>query len=151
MMSNAREPRTAEVGRLFIIHQAQPPNFEEAAAEIERYQVFASQVGKAPMLMVPDRILPPIGSDVRGLYRQMISGDPGVEAMGTVVGGLVGLGASIVTSIMTQIFQGRTDIPMRTIRDLDEATEWLCEVADVRAEPKAIVAAVERLRAQAEQ
>lgn len=148
-MPNDREPRTAEVGRLFIIHQAEPPNLEEAAREIERYHLFAKRVGKAPMLMVPDKILPPIGQDVRNLYRQTISGDPGVEAMATVVGGLVGLGASIISSIMTQIFQGRTDIAMRTIRDLDEAAKWLCEVADVQAEPQQIVAAVERLRAQA--
>lgn len=145
-MPNAGEPRTAEVGRLFIIHQAEPPSLEEAAAEVERYHVFARRVGRAPMLMVPDKILPPIGQDVRTLYRETTTGDPGVEAMATVVGGLVGLGASIVSSIMTQIFQGRTDIPMRTIRDLDEAAKWLCQVADVQAEPAEIVAAVERLR-----
>jgi len=149
-MSTIGEPRTVEVGRLFIIHQVQPPNIEEAAAEIERYQTFARRVGKAPMLMVPDKILPPIGPEVRNLYRQTTTGDPGVEAMATVVGGLVGLGASIVTSIMTQIFQGRTDIPMRTIRDLDEAARWLCEVADVQAEPQQIIAAVESLRAHAD-
>lgn len=142
------EPRTAEVGRLFIIHQVEPPNLEEAAAEMERYHAFARRVGKAPMLMIPDKILPPIGQDVRNLYRETAIGTPGIEAMATVVGGLVGLGASIVSSIMTGIFQGRTDIPMRTIRDLDEAASWLCKVADVQAEPQAIVAAVERLRAQ---
>jgi hypothetical protein len=147
-MPNDREPRTAEVGRLFIIHQAEPPTLEEATREIERYHVFARKVGKAPMLMVPDKILPPIGQDVRNLYRQTITGDPGVEAMATVVGGLVGLGASIVSSIMTQIFQGRTDIAMRTIRDLEEAAKWLCEVADVQAKPEQIVAAVEQLRGQ---
>jgi hypothetical protein len=143
-----REPRTAEVGRLFIIHQVEPPNLEEAAAEIERYQLFARKVGKAPMLMVPDKILPPIGQDVRNLYRQTAIGTPGIEAMATVVGGLVGLGASIISSIMTGIFQGRTDIPMRTIRDVDEAAAWLCKVANVQAQPEQIIAAVERLRAQ---
>lgn len=143
-----REPRTAEVGRLFIIHQVEPPNLEEAAAEIERYQLFARKVGKAPMLMVPDKILPPIGQEVRNLYRETAIGSPGIEAMATVVGGLVGLGASIVSSIMTGIFQGRTDIPMRTIRDLDEAAKWLCTVANVQAQPEQIVAAVERLRSQ---
>lgn len=143
-----REPRTAEVGRLFIIHQVEPPNLEEAAAEMERYQLFARKVGKAPMLMIPDKILPPIGQDVRNLYRETAIGSPGIEAMATVVGGLVGLGASIVSSIMTGIFQGRTDIPMRTIRDLDEAAKWLCTVANVQAQPEQIIAAVERLRAQ---
>lgn len=144
-----RDPRTAEVGRLFIIHQSEPPNLEEAAAEIERYQAFARKVGKAPMLMIPDKILPPIGQDVRNLYRETAIGAPGIEAMATVVGGLVGLGASIISSIMTGIFQGRTDIPMRTIRDVDEAAIWLCKVANVQAEPEQIIAAVERLRARA--
>lgn len=148
-MPAAREPRTAEVGRLFIIHQVEPPNLEEAAREIERYHLFARKVGKAPMLMVPDKIFPPIGQDVRNLYRETATTSPGVEAMATVVGGLVGLGASIISSIMTQIFHGRTDIPMRTIRDVEEAASWLCSVADVQAEPKDIVAAVERLRAKA--
>src|SRR5690606_4685354 len=147
-MPNAREPRIAEVGRLFIIHQVEPPNLEEAAREIERYHEFARKVGKAPMLMVPDKIFPPISQDVRNLYRETAIGEPGIEAMATVVGGLVGVGASIISSIMTQIFQGRTDIPMRTIRDLEEAAKWLCSVAKVQAEPQQIVAAVEQLRSQ---
>ncbi|KIG18082.1 hypothetical protein DB30_01969 [Enhygromyxa salina] len=142
-----REPRVAEVGRLFIIHHAEPPDLDEAKAEIALFKVFADQVGRAPMLMVPDKILPPMGQEVRAYYRDATTGDPGVEAMATVVGGLVGLGASIMSSIMTQIFQGQTGIPMRTIRELDEAAEWLCNVADVRAKPDEIVAAVSRLRA----
>lgn len=150
MSLNAGEPRTVEIGRLFIIHQVQPPGIEEAAAELERYQLFARRVGKAAMLMVPDKILPPMSAEVRSLYRGTMIGEPGVAAMAVVVGGLVGLGASIVTSIMTQIFQGRMDIPMRTIRDLDEAARWLCEVADVQAEPEQIIAAVKTLRAQAD-
>jgi hypothetical protein len=145
-----RDPRTAEVGRLFIIHQVEPPSLDEARAEIDRYQEFVSRVGRASMLMVPDKIIPPIGQDVRNLYRETTTRSPGVEAMATVVGGLVGLGASIVSSIMTQIFQGRTDIPMRTIRDLEEAAVWLCEVANVGVEPLAIIEAVERLRAEGE-
>jgi hypothetical protein len=148
-MPEAREPRTVEVGRLFIIHQVEPPNIEEAAREMERFQDFARKVGKAPMLMVPDKIFPPIGQEVRALYRQTATGTPGVEAMATVVGTIVGMGASIIASIMTQIFQGRTDIPMRTIRDVEEAAGWLCSVADVQADPKQIVAAVEKLRAGA--
>lgn len=147
-MPSEKEPRVAEVGRLFIIHHAEPPDLDEAKAEIALYEEFAKRVGKAPMLMVPDKILPPMGMDVRALYRAATMGDPGVEAMATVVGGLVGLGASIMSSIMTQIFQGRTDIPMRTIRELDEAAVWLCEVADVQAEPDQIVAAVAELRAR---
>ncbi|MFO7563223.1 MAG: hypothetical protein R6X02_11315 [Enhygromyxa sp.] len=147
-MPAARDPRTVEVGRLFIIHQLEPPNLEEAAQEIERYQAFARKVGKAPMLMIPDKIFPPIGQDVRNLYREAAIGSPGIEAMATVVGGLVGLGASIISSIMTQIFQGRADIPMRTIRDVDEAASWLCSVADVQAKPPEIIAAVEQLRAR---
>jgi hypothetical protein len=145
-MPVARVPRTLEVGRLFIIHQVEPPGLEEAAAEIERYQAFARKVGRAPMLMVPDKILPPIGQDVRNLYRLTTTREPGVEAMATVVGGLLGLGASIMSSIMTQIFQGRADIPMRTIRDLDEAVLWLCAVAKVDAAPEQVILAVERLR-----
>jgi hypothetical protein len=144
-----REPRTAEVGRLFIIHQVEPPSLEEAAAEVERFLLFSRKVGRAPMLMVPDKILPPIGPEVRELYRETTAGDPGVEAMATVIGGIVGLGASIVSSIMTQIFRGRTDIPMRMIRDVTEAARWLCEVADVQAEPQQIIAAVADLRGRA--
>jgi hypothetical protein len=147
-MPQAREPRTTEVGRLFIVHQIEPPSLEEAAAEMERYHAFARKVGKAPMLMIPDKIFPPMGQEVRNLYRETATGNPGIEAMATLVGGLVGLGASIIASIMTQIFQGRTDIPMRTIRDLDEAAAWLCTVANVQAQPQDIIAAVERLRAK---
>jgi hypothetical protein len=146
-MTPDREPRIAEVGRLFIIHQAEPPGLDEAKAEIARYELFAKRVGRAPMLMVPDKILPPMGMDVRAFYRAATTGDPGVEAMATVVGGLVGLGASIMSSIMTQIFQGQAGIPMRTIRELEEAAEWLCKVADVQAKPEQIVAAVADLRA----
>jgi hypothetical protein len=146
-MTSDKEPRIAEVGRLFIIHHIEPPNLDEAKAEIARYIAFTKRVGQAPMLLVPDKILPPMAAEVRAFYRNATTSDPGVEAMATVVGGLVGLGASIMSSIMTQIFQGRTDIPMRTIRDLDEAAEWLCEVADVQAEPGQIVAAVTQLRA----
>jgi hypothetical protein len=146
-MPSDKEPRIAEVGRLFIIHHVEPPDLDEAKAELARYTAFTERVGRAPMLMVPDKILPPMTAEVRAFYRNATTGDPGVEAMATVVGGLVGLGASIMSSIMTQIFQGRTDIPMRTIRDLDEAAEWLCEVADVQAQPDEIVAAVAQLRA----
>ncbi|PRQ03477.1 hypothetical protein ENSA5_15070 [Enhygromyxa salina] len=135
------------MGRLFIIHHAEPPTLEEAKLELGRYATFAQRVGRAPLLMVPDKILPPMGPEVRSYYREATTDDPGVEAMATVVGGLVGLGASIMSSIMTQIFQGRTDIPMRTIRDLEEAAQWLCEVADVQAEPEQIVSAVADLRA----
>jgi hypothetical protein len=148
-MPESREPRIAEVGRLFIVHQIEPPNLEEAAAEMERYHAFARRVGKAPMLMIPDKIFPPIGQEVRNLYRETATGNPGIEAMATLVGSIVGLGASIVSSIMTQIFQGRADIPMRTIRDLDEAANWLCQVANVQVQPQEIIAAVERLRAKA--
>ena len=141
-----RAPRIAEVGRLFIIHHPEPPELDQATLEIQRYKAFSERVGRAPILLVPDKILPPMGAEVRAYYRNATTVDPGVEAMATVVGGLVGLGASIMSSIMTQIFQGRTDIPMRTIRDLDEAAEWLCEVADVQAKPEQIVAAVGELR-----
>lgn len=146
-MTSESERRVAEVGRLFIIHHVEPPDLDEAKVEIARYVAFTKRVGKAPMLMVPDKILPPMSAEVRAYYRNATTIDPGVEAMATVVGGLVGLGASIMSSIMTQIFQGRTDIPMRTIRELDEAAEWLCEVADVQAQPDDIVAAVAELRA----
>ncbi|PRP96193.1 hypothetical protein [Enhygromyxa salina] len=146
-MSTERVPRVAEVGRLFIIHHAEPPDLDEAKAEIDLYKVLVQRVGRAPMLMVPDKILPPMGQEVRTYYRTATTSDPGVEAMATVVGGLVGLGASIMSSIMTQIFQGQTGIPMRTIRELEEAADWLCKVADVQAKPDEIVAAVAKLRA----
>ena len=144
------QPRTAEVGRLFIIVQPQPPNLEEAQAELALYSKFAKRVGRAPMLMLPEKILPPMGQEVRNLYRAAATGDPGVQAMATVIGGLVGLGASIMSSIMTQIFQGRTDIPMRTVRDVEEAVEWLAGVADLQASVSQVVAAVDRLRTQQE-
>ena len=99
-------------------------------------------------MMIPDKILPPMSQDVRDLYRDVTKREPGVEAMATVIGGLVGLGASIMSSIMTQIFQGNTDTPSRTVRDVNEGAVWLCEVADVQAEPSQIVAAVANLRAQ---
>ena len=145
---SVRAPRTAEVGRLFIVHHPTPPNLEEAKLELQRYGVFADRVGRAPILMVPDKIIPPMSQDVRNYYRSTATGEPGIEAMATVIGGIVGLGASIMSSIMTQIFQGRTDIPTRTIRDVEEAANWLCEVADVQAAPQQIIAAVEDLRAQ---
>lgn len=140
-----REPRVLEIGRLFVIHQPTPPSLEEATAELARYGKFVKRVGRAPILMIPEKILPPMGQEVRNLYRAATT-DPGVEAMATVVGGLVGLGASIMSSIMTQIFQGRIDIPMRTVRDLEEAVKWLAQVADLQADPKNIVSAVEQLR-----
>ena len=142
-----REPRTAEVGRLFIIHHPTPPALDEAKLELDRYARFASRVGRAPILMLPDKILPPMAGEVRDLYRQVATGDPGVEAMATVIGGLVGLGASIMSSIMTQIFQGRADIPMRTVRDVDDAAKWLAEVADLQVQADAILSAVAELRA----
>jgi hypothetical protein len=143
-----REPRVLEIGRLFVIHQPVPPNLEEAKAELARYGRFVTRVGPAPIMMIPEKILPPMGQDVRNLYRAVTT-DPGVEAMATVIGGIVGLGASIMSSIMTQIFQGRTDIPMRTVRDVEEAVKWLAEVAELQAEPTHIVSAIEQLRAQA--
>jgi hypothetical protein len=142
----AREPRTAEVGRLFIIHQPETPSLEEAQAELQRYADFVGRVGQASILMIPEKILPPMGQDVRALYRAAATSDPGVEAMATVIGGLVGLGASIMSSIMTQIFQGRTDIPMRTVRDVEEAAKWLCEVVDLQAEAPQIITAATDLR-----
>lgn len=144
----ARAPRTLEIGRLFIIHQPEPPDLEEAKAELALYEEFTRRVGPAPILMIPEKILPPMGQDVRALYRDAATKSPGVEAMATVIGGLVGLGASIMSSIMTQIFQGRTDIPMRTVRDVDEAANWLSQVADVQAEASKIISAVSELRAQ---
>ena len=143
-----RAPRTAEIGRLFIVHHPTPPTLEEAKLELHRYGVFADRVGRAPIMMIPEKIIPPMAQEVRNYYRDTAVGDPGIEAMVTVIGGIVGLGASIMSSIMTQIFQGRTDIPTRTIRDVEEAAKWLCEVADVQAEPSQIVAVVEELRAQ---
>jgi len=141
-----REPRTAEIGRLFIIHHPEPPQLDDAKLELDRYERFAARVGRAPILMMPDRILPPMASEVRDLYRSVATGDPGVEAMATVIGGIVGLGASIMSSIMTQIFQGRTDIPMRTVRDLEDAAQWLIEVADVQAEAEEVITAASELR-----
>ena len=141
-----RAPRTAEIGRLFIVHHPTPPTLEEAKLELHRYGVFADRVGRAPIMMIPEKIIPPMAQEVRSYYRDTAVGDPGIEAC--VCGGIVGLGASIMSSIMTQIFQGRTDIPTRTIRDVEEAAKWLCEVADVQADPSQIVAVVEELRAQ---
>lgn len=141
-----REPRTAEVGRLFIIHHPTPPELEDAKLELDRYDRFAARVGRASILMIPDKILPPMTSEVRDLYRAVATGDPGVEAMATVIGGIVGLGASIMSSIMTQIFQGRTDIPTRTVRDVNDAANWLAEVADLQAEAAEVIAAAEQLR-----
>jgi hypothetical protein len=143
-----REPRVLEIGRLFVIHQPVPPSLQEAHAELERYGSFVTRVGPAPIMMIPEKILPPMGQDVRNLYRAATT-DPGVQAMATVIGGIVGLGASIMSSIMTQIFQGRTDIPMRTVRDVEEAVKWLGEVTELQAEPTHIVSAIEQLRAQA--
>jgi hypothetical protein len=141
------EPRIAEVGRLFVIVQPQPPSLEEAKAELALYSKFAKRLGgPAPMLMLPEKILPPMGQEVRNLYRAAATGDPGVQAMATVIGGLVGLGASIMSSIMTQIFQGRTDIPMRTVRDVEEAVQWLGGIADLQADVSQVVQAVDRLR-----
>ena len=118
--------------------------------ELDRYDRFVSRLGeRGAILMLPEKILPPMGSDVRELYRKVAAGDPGVEAMATVIGGIVGLGASIMSSIMTQIFQGRTDIPMRTVRDLEDAAQWLGEVADIQAEAAQIVAAASELKSQA--
>jgi hypothetical protein len=143
-----REPRVLEIGRLFVIHQPEPPSLDEANAELARYGTFVERVGPAPILMIPEKILPPMGQEVRNLYRNATT-DPGVQAMATVIGGIVGLGASIMSSIMTQIFQGRTHIPMRTVRDVEEAVKWLSEVADLQAEPTQVVSAIEQLRAQA--
>jgi hypothetical protein len=143
-----REPRVLEIGRLFVIHQPEPPSLDEANAELARYGTFVERVGPAPILMIPEKILPPMGQEVRNLYRSTTT-DPGVQAMATVIGGIVGLGASIMSSIMTQIFQGRTDIPMRTVRDVEEAVKWLAEVADLQADPTNIVSAIEQLRVSA--
>jgi hypothetical protein len=143
-----REPRILEIGRLFVIHQPTPPSLEEAKAEMAQYGSFVLRVGAAPIMMIPEKILPPMGQEVRNLYRATTT-DPGVQAMATVIGGIVGLGASIMSSIMTQIFQGRTDIPMRTVRDVEEAVKWLSEVAELQADPTSIVSAIEALRAQA--
>jgi hypothetical protein len=143
-----REPRVLEIGRLFVIHQPVPPSLDEAKAELARYGSFVKRVGPAPIMMIPEKILPPMGQEVRNLYRAATT-DPGVQAMATVIGGIVGLGASIMSSIMTQIFQGRTDIPMRTVRDVEEAVKWLGEVADLQSDPKNIVSAIEQLRASA--
>jgi hypothetical protein len=143
-----REPRILEIGRLFVIHQPEPPSLDEAKAELARYGSFVKRVGgPAPIMMIPEKILPPMGQEVRNLYRSTTT-DPGVQAMATVIGGIVGLGASIMSSIMTQIFQGRTDIPMRTVRDVEEAVKWLGEVAELKAEPANIVSAIERLRVE---
>lgn len=136
------------MGRLFVIHQPIPPTLEEAKAEMARYGKFVKRVGPAPIMMIPEKILPPMGQEVRNLYRAATT-DPGVEAMATVIGGIVGLGASIMSSIMTQIFQGRTDIPMRTVRDVEEAVKWLSEITDLQADPGDIVSAVEQLRTEA--
>lgn len=136
------------MGRLFVIHQPIPPTLEEAKAEMARYGKFVKRVGPAPIMMIPEKILPPMGQEVRNLYRAATT-DPGVEAMATVIGGIVGLGASIMSSIMTQIFQGRTDIPMRTVRDVEEAVKWLSEITDLQADPGNIVSAVEQLRTEA--
>ena len=143
-----REPRILEIGRLFVIHQPETPSLDDAKAEMARYGSFVRRVGPAPVMMIPDKILPPMGQEVRNLYRAATT-DPGVQAMVTVLGGIVGLGASIMSSIMTQIFQGRTDIPMRTVRDVEEAVKWLSEVAELKAEPTDIVSAIEQLRARA--
>lgn len=132
---------------MFVIHHPDPPALDDAKAELERYAAFVTRVGPAPILMVPEKILPPMSQEVRNLYRAATS-DPGVEAMATVIGGLVGLGASIMSSIMTQIFQGRTDIPMRTVREVDDAASWLVEVADVQVDAAQISSAVAELRAQ---
>jgi hypothetical protein len=140
-----REPRVLEIGRLFVIHQPEPPNLDEAKAELARYGSFVKRVGPAPVMMIPEKILPPMGQEVRNLYRAATT-EPGIQAMATVIGGIVGLGASIMSSIMTQIFQGRTDIPMRTVRDVEEAVKWLSEVAELQADPKNIVSAIEQLR-----
>ena len=141
----AREPRVLEIGRLFVIHQPEVPGLDDAKAELERYAGFVARVGPAPILMIPEKILPPMGQDVRNLYRAATT-DPGVEAMATVIGGLVGLGASIMSSIMTQIFQGRTNIPSRTVRDVEEAVQWLAGIADLQADAAQIVGAIQQLR-----
>lgn len=143
-----REPRTAECGRCFIIHHIEPPQLEDAQRELERYLEFTAEKGYGPVMLVPDKIFPPMGSDVRALYRKTLNGEPGVEAMVTVVGGLVGLGASLVSSIITQVFAGRSDEKVRMIREVEDAAEWLCEVANVQAEPAEIVEVVEKLRAE---
>ena len=46
---------------------------------------------------------------------------------------------------MTQIFQGRTDIPMRTVRDIEDAAQWLNEVAEIRADVDQVVSAAKNL------
>ena len=142
-----REPRTAEVGRLFIIHHPVPPELDDAKLELDRYDRFTSRIGRGSILMITDKIMPPMGSDVRELYREVAAGDPGVEAMATVIGGIAGLGASIMSSIMTQIFQGRMDIAQRTLHSIDDAAAWLLEVAKLEVDAEQIITVASELRA----
>lgn len=139
------EPRITTCGRLFIVHHPEVPSAESAREEIRRFREFSPDE-PAPLLMIIDKVFPPMGNDVRAVYRKAVDAEPGVEAMAALVDGVVGMGASLVLSVITNIFGGRSKLPLKMFRDADDAARWLCDEAKVRVSAEEIVAAIDGLR-----
>lgn len=139
------QPRVSACGRLFIVHHAEVPDVDGATEEMKRFAAHAGG-SAAPLLMVIDKVFPPMGNDVRRVYRAAVEGEPGVAAMAALVDGVVGMGASLVLSVITNIFGGRARLPMKMFREPKAAAGWLCEEADVGATADEVIAAIEALR-----
>lgn len=133
-------------GRVHIVHQPHTPTFEQAKAECVAFHRLAEKWGSAVAMTMSDKLLPVIEPDVRAVYRQSIEEGPPVDAWVGVVGGTMGMAASIASSIASQIFLGRSKTPMRVFRTLPKAAAWLVETCDTGATAEEIVAAAMELR-----
>ena len=138
-------PRTTTCGRLYVIHYPEVPTVDSAREEMKLFRELSPHAA-APMIMVIDKVFPPMGNDVRAVYRGVVDGEPGVEAMAALVDGVVGMGASLVLSVITNIFGGRSRLPLKMFGDVDEAARWLCKEAQVESSPEEVAAAITALR-----
>ena len=130
---------------MHVVHQLQVPDFEYAKAECAAFHRLAEQWGSASVLMMFDKLLPLATPDVRAVYRHSVDNGPPVNAWCGVVGGAMGMAASIATHIAAQVFS-RQQVPMRVFRTIPQAAAWLTGTCETHCSDDELVAAATALR-----
>lgn len=137
--------RVATCGSVHVVHQLAVPNFEQAKAECAAFRRLAEQWGSGSVFMMLDALLPLATPDVRAVYRHAVEYGLPTNAWCGVVGGTMGMAASIASRIAAQVLS-RRPVPMRVFRTIPQGAAWLVATVETHTSVEALIATANELR-----
>ena len=140
--------RTACCGRLFIVHQPDPPTVDSATKECAAALEFGIGWDSVALLFIVERISPVVPPQVRAVYRRAKQLGPPMQAWAGVVGdsGSGSLARPLAMSAAREVLAGDPAVPVRVFDELEAAVGWLATTCDLRASPREVLRVAMQLR-----